>query len=55
MSYIFYIWGILAFVTGIGIMFSVIKHKKSVSVIKNGTYLIFFNYDDMPRNSNNLF
>ena len=55
MSYIFYIWGILAFVTGIGIMFSVIKHKKSVSVIKNGTYLIFFNYDDMLRNSNNLF
>ena len=40
MSYI-YIWGILAFVTGIGIMFSVIKHKKSVSAIKNGTYLIF--------------
>ena len=40
MSYI-YIWGILAFVTGIGIMFSVMKHKKSVCVIKNGTYLIF--------------
>ena len=40
MSYI-YIWGILAFVTGIAIMFSVIKHKKSVSAIKNGTYLIF--------------
>ena len=40
MSYI-YIWGILAFVTGIGIMFSVIRHKKSVSAIKNGTYLIF--------------
>lgn len=53
MSYI-YIWGILAFVTGIGIMFSVIRHKKSVSAIKNGTYLIF-NYDDMLRNSNNLF
>ena len=34
MSYI-YIWGILAFVTGIAI------HKKSVSAIKNGTYLIF--------------
>ena len=31
MSYI-YIWGILAFVTGIAIMFSVIKHKKSEGV-----------------------
>ena len=40
MSYI-YIWGILAFVTGIAIMFSVIKHKKSVSAVKYGTYLIF--------------
>ena len=35
------LWGILAFITGIAIMFSVIKHKKSVSAIKNGTYLIF--------------
>lgn len=34
-------WGILASITGIAIMFSVIKHKKSVSAIKNGTYLIF--------------
>ena len=40
MSYIC-IWGILASVTGIAIIFSVIKHKKSVSAIKNGTYLIF--------------
>ena len=32
-------WGILASITGIAIMFSVIK--KSVSAIKNGTYLIF--------------
>ena len=39
MDYIF--WGILASITGIAIMFSVIKHKKSVSAIKNGTYLIF--------------
>ena len=31
----------LASITGIAIMFSVIKHKKSVSAIKNGTYLIF--------------
>ena len=37
----FYFWGILASITGIAIMFSVIKHKKSVSAIKNGTYLIF--------------
>ena len=36
-----YFWGILASITGIAIMFSVIKHKKSVSTIKNGTYLIF--------------
>lgn len=35
------VWGILASITGIAIMFSVIKHKKSVSAIKNGTYLIF--------------
>lgn len=35
------VWGILASITGIAIMFSVIKHKKSVSSIKNGTYLIF--------------
>lgn len=35
------LWGILASITGIAIMFSVIKHKKSVSAIKNGTYLIF--------------
>ena len=34
-------WGILASITGIAIMFSVIKHKKSVSAIKYGTYLIF--------------
>lgn len=34
-------WGILASITGIAIMFSVIKHKKSVSAIKNSTYLIF--------------
>lgn len=34
-------WGILASITGIAIMISVIKHKKSVSTIKNGTYLIF--------------
>ena len=34
------VWGILASITGIAIMFSVIKHKKSVSAIKNGTYLI---------------
>lgn len=40
MSYIC-LWGILASITGIAIMFSVIKHKKSVSAIKNGTYLIF--------------
>ena len=33
------LWGILASITGIAIMFSVIK--KSVSAIKNGTYLIF--------------
>ena len=33
--------GILASITGIAIMISVIKHKKSVSTIKNGTYLIF--------------
>ena len=36
-----YFWGILASITGFAIMFSVIKHKKSVSAIKNGTYLIF--------------
>lgn len=36
-----YFWGILASITGIAIMISVIKHKKSVSAIKNGTYLIF--------------
>ena len=36
-----YFWGILASITGIAIMFSVIKHKKLVSAIKNGTYLIF--------------
>ena len=35
------LWGILASITGIAIMFSVIKHKKSVSAIKSGTYLIF--------------
>ena len=35
------LWGILASITGIAIMFSVIKHKKSVSSIKNSTYLIF--------------
>ena len=35
------LWGILASITGIAIMFSVIKHKKSVSAIKNSTYLIF--------------
>ena len=35
------LWGILASITGIAIMFSVIKHKKSVSAIKYGTYLIF--------------
>ena len=34
-------WGILASITGIAIMFSVIKHKKSVSAIKYDTYLIF--------------
>lgn len=34
-------WGILASITGIAIMISVIKHKKSVSATKNGTYLIF--------------
>ena len=33
MSYIC-LWGILASITGIAIMFSVIKHKKSVSAIK---------------------
>ena len=54
MSYI-YIWGILAFVTGIAIMFSVIKHKKSVSAIKKWHLLDFFNFDDMLRNNNNLF
>ena len=48
------LWGILASITGIAIMFSVIKHKKSVSAIKNGTYLIFFNFDDMLRNNNHL-
>ena len=32
------LWGILASITGIAILFSVIKHKKSVSAIKNGTY-----------------
>ena len=36
-----YFWGILASITGIAIMISVIKHNKSVSAIKNGTYLIF--------------
>ena len=36
-----YFWGILASITGIAIMFSVIKHKKSVSAVKYGTYLIF--------------
>ena len=35
------LWGILASITGIAIMISVIKYKKSVSAIKNGTYLIF--------------
>lgn len=35
------LWGILASITGIAIMFSVIKHKKSVSAIFYGTYLIF--------------
>ena len=34
------LWGILASITGIAIMFSVIKHKKSVSAVKYGTYLI---------------
>ena len=33
--------GILASITGIAIMFSVIKNKKSVSAVKYGTYLIF--------------
>lgn len=46
-------WGILASITGIAIMFSVIKHKKSVSAIKNGI-LDFFNFDDMLRNNNHL-
>ena len=40
MNYICF-WGILASITGIAIMFSVIKHKKSVSAVKYGTYLIF--------------
>ena len=48
------LWGILASITGIAIMFSVIKHRKSVSAIKNGTYLFFFNFDDMLRNNNHL-
>lgn len=47
------VWGILASITGIAIMFSVIKHKKSVSAIKNGTYLIFSIFD-MLRNNNYL-
>ena len=46
------LWGILASITGIAIMFSVIKHKKSVSAIKNGTYLgittiLFKRYDSI--------
>lgn len=47
------LWGILASITGIAIMFSVIKHKKSVSAIK-GHLLDFFNFDDMLRNNNHL-
>ena len=35
-------------------MFSVIKHKKSVSAII-WHLLDFFNFDDMLRNNNNLF
>ena len=47
------LWGILASITGIAIMFSVIKHKKSVSAIK-WQLLDFFNFDDMLRNNNHL-
>lgn len=37
------LWGILASITGIAIMFSVIKHKKSVSAIKMAlTYALTF-------------
>ena len=35
-------------------MFSVIKHKKSVSAIKKWYLLDFFNFDDMLRNNNHL-
>ncbi len=48
------LWGILASITGIAIMFSVIKHKKSVSAIKKWHLLDFFNFDDMLRNNNHL-
>lgn len=47
-------WGILASITGIAIMISVIKHKKSVSTIKKWHLLDFFNFDDMLRNNNHL-
>ena len=48
------LWGILASITGIAIMISVIKHKKSVSAIKKWHLLDFFNFDDMLRNNNHL-
>ena len=49
-----YFWGILASITGIAIMISVLKHKKSVSAIKKWHLLDFFNFDDMLRNNNHL-
>ena len=48
------LWGILASITGIAIMISVIKHKKLVSAIKKWHLLDFFNFDDMLRNNNHL-
>lgn len=48
------LWGILASITGIAIMFSVIKHKKSVSAIKNGTYLCLDVLDNSYKSSNHF-
>lgn len=49
-----YLWGILASITGIAIMFSVIKHKKVGKCHFLWHLLDFFNFDDMLRNNNHL-
>ena len=42
----FYFWGILASITGIAIMFSVIKHKKSM-ICLGITTILFKRYDSI--------